>query len=210
MNGDKNIGAKNQNIGCVIMASGQGKRFGGNKLAASLCGRPVISYVLESAQKVFENVAVVTTHRDIQCLCADWGVEVILHDSVYRSDTVRLGVQKFAQSCDGCIFCQADQPLISAETLQKLADVFTENRDKIVRLCYGGVPCSPTIFPKDTFGALCSLPQGKGGNVVVKDNPDRVMYVTAADIGETLDIDTKEDLAEIEKLIINKNTGVQP
>ena len=49
-----------------------------------------------------------------------------------------------------------------------------------------------------------------GGNVVVKDNPDRVMYVPAADIGETLDIDTKEDLAEIEKLMINKKTGVQP
>lgn len=27
-------------IGCLILASGQGKRFGSNKLLADLCGRP--------------------------------------------------------------------------------------------------------------------------------------------------------------------------
>ena len=39
--------------GCVIMASGLGKRFGGNKLLARLKGRPLIQYALDATEGIF-------------------------------------------------------------------------------------------------------------------------------------------------------------
>ena len=35
-------------LGCVIMASGTGQRFGGNKLLADFGGRPLISCILKT------------------------------------------------------------------------------------------------------------------------------------------------------------------
>ena len=196
-----------RNIGCVIMASGEGRRFGENKLMADLCGKPLISYVIDTAKNVFRNIVVITRHEDVAQLCQNSNIEVILHSYPDKNDTVRLGVEKFADMCDGCIFCQGDQPLITENTLRKMAGVFCENTDKIIRLEFEGVPSSPVIFPQSTFGQWRALPQGKGGNVIAKNNPDKVIFVTASDRYETMDIDTKEDLYHIET-ILNKITGV--
>lgn len=43
----------NQNLGCVIMASGLGKRFGGNKLMADFDGQPLICRALTVTDGLF-------------------------------------------------------------------------------------------------------------------------------------------------------------
>ena len=196
--------SKNNSIGCVIMASGEGKRFGGNKLMTNLCQKPMIGYAVDTAKAVFDNILVVTRHENVAEFCRQNNIDFVLHNFPGRNDTVRLGIEKFDGRCDGCIFCQGDQPLISVSTLQKMAETFDKNKNNIIRLEFDGVPSSPTIFPKDTFPALLTLPEGKGGNVIVKNNPDKVIFVSAQDRYETFDIDTKEDFAEIETVINEK------
>ena len=41
------------NCGCVIMASGLGIRFGGNKLMADFCGKPMITQILDATEDLF-------------------------------------------------------------------------------------------------------------------------------------------------------------
>jgi len=41
------------NIACIVLASGLSERFGEpDKLSADLCGKPVLSYVLDTARAV--------------------------------------------------------------------------------------------------------------------------------------------------------------
>ena len=40
-------------LGCVIMASGVGRRFGGNKLMADFQGKPLLQYALEATEGIF-------------------------------------------------------------------------------------------------------------------------------------------------------------
>ena len=40
-------------IGCVIMASGLGKRFGGNKLMADFHGEPMVCRILDATEGIF-------------------------------------------------------------------------------------------------------------------------------------------------------------
>ena len=80
-------------IGCVIMASGLGKRFGGNKLMADFHGKPMIQRALDATEGLFSRRVVVTRHESVAELCWAQNVEVVLHDLPGRNDTVRLGLE---------------------------------------------------------------------------------------------------------------------
>ena len=186
-----------KNIGCVVMASGEGRRFGANKLVADFGGRPLVSHTITTAQNVFCSIVVVTRHKNVELLCKELGVDVVYHNLPYRSDTVKLGLDHFGKNFDGYIFCQGDQPLLGKETLHNMINEFEKDKEKIIRLQYQDTPCSPVIFPRWAYDSLANLPQGKGGNVMVKNNADKVVCVDTPNIYETMDVDTKEDLQRL-------------
>ena len=83
-------------LGCVVMASGMGRRFGGGKLLAGLWGRPLLQYALDATGGVFLRRVVVTRDPAAAALCREQGIETVLHSQPYRSDTVRLGLEALA------------------------------------------------------------------------------------------------------------------
>lgn len=97
--------------GCIVMASGVGARFGGNKLMAELCGAPLVGHVVRATDDLFSRRVVVARHADVAALCETLGAQVILHDEPCRNDTVRLGMEAM-DGCDTVTFVQGDQPLI--------------------------------------------------------------------------------------------------
>ena len=54
------------NAGCIIMASGQGTRFGGNKLLEAFHGKPLIQWALDATAGLFSRRLVVTVHKEIE------------------------------------------------------------------------------------------------------------------------------------------------
>lgn len=105
--------------GCIVMASGVGARFGGNKLMAELCDVPLVGYVVRATDGLFSRRVVVTRHADVAALCETLGVQVILHDEPCRNDTVRLGMEAM-DGCDTVTFVQGDQPLIRPASIVAL------------------------------------------------------------------------------------------
>lgn len=105
--------------GCIVMASGVGARFGGNKLMAELCGAPLVGHVVRATDDLFSRRVVVTRHADVASLCETLGAQVILHDEPCRSDTVRLGMEAM-DGCDTVTFVQGDQPLIRPTSIAAL------------------------------------------------------------------------------------------
>jgi len=183
-------------IGCVIMASGMGTRFGGNKLMADFRGQPLICRILEATQGIFRRRVVVTRHRDVADLCESLGVETIFHAQPHRSDTIRLGLEGM-EKMTGCMFCAADQPLLRRETVQTLALSCVNASDDIWRAAYGGEQGNPVVFPSWAFEQLQHLPDGKGGGAVIKKYPQRLRTVNVGDMYELKDVDSPEDLKEI-------------
>lgn len=60
---------------------------------------------------------------------------------------------------------------------------------------------SPVLFGSSYFGALCSLPEGKGGGVVIRQHPESVRAVHAARQEELEDADTVEELERLRRLL---------
>ena len=185
-------------IGCVIMASGLGKRFGGNKLMADFEGEPMICHVLDATEGIFSKRIVVTRHQDVAQLCEARGVETLLHDLPNRNDTVRLGLEAMADM-NRWLFAVADQPLLRWESVAGLALASANAPDSIWRLSYADIPGSPVIFPSWAFSELKTLPEGKGGDFVIKKYPERVRTVTVRDENELKDVDSPKDLEELMK-----------
>ena len=180
-------------LGCVIMASGLGKRFGSNKLMADFCGKPMIQRALDATEGLFSRRVVVTRHESVADLCKDQNVDVILHDLPHRSDTVRLGLQALG-NLDACMFLPGDQPLLRRETIATLLENWKANPGKIVRPAYEDNEGSPVLFPSWAFPELMDLPEGKGGGVVIKKHPHDIARVSVSDPFELADADTPEML----------------
>ena len=182
--------------GCVIMASGLGKRFGGNKLLADFMGEPMICRALAATEGLFARRVVVTRHQEVADLCQKYGIDVKLHDLPHRSDTVRLGLEAVGE-VEQCMFCPADQPLLRRETVEALVGASHGEPDCIWRTAFQENPGAPVIFPRWAFDALRTLPEGKGGGYVIKQHTDRVRTIPVSDPYELMDVDSPENLKEL-------------
>lgn len=192
------------NAGCVIMASGLGKRFSPdgsrNKLTENFAGKPLIEWVLDAADGLFRRCAVVTRHADAAKLCEERGIHAVFHSLPYRSDTVRLGLDAVADT-DGCLFCQGDQPLLTRETVMVMLLCGADDRDSFWRASWNGEGASPVLFPAWSYPELMDLPEGKGGGFLLKRYPERVKNVNVKIPAELRDIDTPQDLREMETIV---------
>ena len=195
---EKNLDrASREGAGCVIMASGLGRRFGGNKLLADFGGEPLICRAFRATEGIFDCRVVVTRHPEVERLCRERGIAVVLHDLPLRSDTVRLGLQAVG-AVEGCLFCPGDQPLLRRETVAALVEGGLRNPGTIWRPAFQGTAGSPVWFPRELFPQLLTLPPGKGGGFVAKQYPGRVCTVAAGE-EELQDIDSPEDMLRLLK-----------
>lgn len=188
-------------VGCVIMASGLGKRFGRNKLLEPFRGRSLIQRVLELTEEeaagcLFDRRIVVTRSEEVRELCERQNVEVLFHQMPDRSDAVRLGISAM-EEMDGCLFCPCDQPLLQRESIQRIVWRFREKGTGILRLAWKEQQGAPVLFGREYFEELKCLPKGRGGSYLVKRYPDQVETVSAQWEAELYDCDTQEDLARL-------------
>ena len=190
-------------VGCVIMASGLGNRFGGNKLMADFLGKPMISRVLDATEGLFAKRVVVTRHESVADLCKERGIPVVLHDLPHRSDTVRLGLEAIGD-VERCMFCPGDQPLLTRETIESLLFSAANEPEAIWRPCCDSTPGSPVLFPRWTFPELRTLPEGKGGGVVIKGHPEKCRMLNISCPQELQDADTPEILEQLRQYAINQ------
>lgn len=190
------------NHGCIIMASGLGTRFGGNKLMTELGGVPLIQHVLRATDDLFARRVVVTRHSDVAYLCDDLGIEVILHSEPRRNDTVRLGMEKMT-GCGTVTFVQGDQPLVSANSLAALLRGVEGHPTCIWRASFRDTPGAPVLFPSWSFDELRSLPPGKGGGVIAKAHKERVRTIEVSSKWELFDVDTPDDLQTLQAHLEN-------
>lgn len=187
-------------LGCIIMASGMGKRFGGNKLMTDFNGKPLIQWTLEATEGIFARRVVVTRHKEVEQLCKQQGIPVIHHELPGRNDTIRLGLEYLGDALDGYMICQSDQPLLRRESIKVMAQSANSSRELIFRAAFGDMAAAPVLFPNWAYDELLHLPEGKGGRVVMMKHPEMVRTVQVRSVYELQDVDTPEDLEKLRSI----------
>lgn len=145
--------------GCIVMASGVGARFGGNKLMAELCDAPLVGHVVRATDGLFSRRVVVTRHADVASLCETLGAQVILHDEPCRNDTVRLGMGAM-DGCDTVTFVQGDQPLIRPASIVALLRAAERDADGAARRDAAGRGVADVVGCDAVGAALADTAEG--------------------------------------------------
>lgn len=183
------------------MAAGNAARFGENKLAAMVNGKPLIEHALEAIpRESFSRVLVVTQHKNVEAAAKKFGFETLRNEHPERgqSETIRLGTRALSD-CDAICFMVADQPLLRRETLAREVDFFSSHRERIVALGHNGVRGNPCLFPARFFPELLALEGDVGGGAVIRKHLDALL-LCSADERELRDADTKDALAALTSL----------
>ena len=165
-------------VGCVLMASGAGRRFGSNKLLSAVEGVPL--------------------HRRAMAALAPAGSGRGGGGSPKPGGriaaSIRLGVAAM-DGMDGALFAVCDQPWLTTESVRRLLDAFSDAGDAICALSWRGTRGSPVIFPACFFGELAALTGATGGSAVLRRHPERLRLVEASSPRELMDVDTPADLS---------------
>ena len=186
-------------IGCVLMAAGFGRRFGGNKLTAELgCGETLIDRALSTipADKL-DRVVVVTQYPQVEELAKKYGFPSLFnsHPERGQSESIRIGLAAL-QDCDAVLFQVADQPKLQKETVAQLIDFAEQHPDRIVGLGHNGRRGNPCLFPARFFPELMALTGDHGGRSVILAHEEDLLLMEVPST-QLIDIDTPEQLEKL-------------
>lgn len=182
------------------MAAGNAARFGENKLAAMVNGKPLIEHALEAIpRESFSRVLVVTQHKNVEAAAKNFGFETLRNEHPERgqSETIRLGTAALSD-CDALCFMVADQPMLKRKTVAQELEFFRAHSKNIVGLGHNGVRGNPCLFPARFFPELLSLEGDVGGSAVIKRHLDDLLLFEVPET-ELCDVDTKEALEALKK-----------
>lgn len=189
---------KNLKAGCVVMAAGNARRFGTNKLRAELNGEPLFLRTLRAISTEQLNiVAVVSQYPEILRAAEELHFSAIRNSSpeLGISHTISLGLNALSD-CDGVLFQVSDQPLLRRESVAALIALWRKHPDSIAALSHSGCRGNPCLFPARFFPELLALTGDRGGSAVIRKHPDDLLMMEVP-AEELLDVDTPEAMEQL-------------
>ena len=179
-------------VDVIVMASGFSKRLGQNKLTLPWDDSNLFENTLRQIPYEYVNrVIVVTRYRELKDIAEKYPVELVFHDELEVSDTIKIGMSALGEH-HGTMFLTCDQPMRKKSSLMELLKVFAENRNSIVRLGYDGMVGNPVIFPSACDDDLQGLSKGEKGSAVIIRHGSAPIVVEADSQWELIDIDTMD------------------
>lgn len=183
-------------IGCVLLCSGYGRRFGSNKLLALLDGVPLYRRAFAALPPTLFTKAVVTSqYGEILAQAGKLGYLPLLNCHPWEGVAagIRLGLTPLREM-DGVLFSVCDQPNLTTNSIKSLINSFLELPEFIHALSWQGRRGNPVLFPRSLFPELMALSGDTGGSAVIKRHPERLRLVEVASPAELSDVDLPEDL----------------
>ena len=181
----------------ILLAAGQGTRFGSNKLLHPLAdGTPMALVSARTLHSVLAHcIAVVSDAQGcVARLLAAAGLQVIVnpHASDGMGASIACGVAA-SPNAGGWVIALADMPAVPAGVIQSVADGLMRGAD-IIAPVYHGQRGHPVGFAPPHAQALQALHDDRGARDLIAAHCDTLELIDTQDSGVVLDIDTPASL----------------
>lgn len=177
----------------ILLASGNSRRYGKNKLFECFEGKELYTYTLDLVMSLsWEEIIVVTQYKKMIDDLKEKAVTVIQNENPEEgiASSIRLGVQA-AKDAD-LMFFVCDQPFLTRETVAAMQKKFEQEPDFILCARSKERTGNPNIFPASLCKQLLGLEGDRGGKKLIQKYPEKVRYFQVEEI-ELKDMDYKED-----------------
>ena len=187
-------------ISAIVLAAGEGSRFGGTKQLERLHGKPLVQHAIDAAAAAgVEEIVVVVGHdadRVRGALELPAGARVAVNDRFAEGQSTSLaaGLRALGASSEAAIVLLADQPGLESGHVRTLIDAFDDaaREPEILRIRFRDGP-GPALLARSVWDETVSLTGDTGARALFEAHPGRVRWVEL-DEGAPPDVDRREDL----------------
>ena len=186
-------------VAMVLLAAGDSRRFGGNKLLAEVDGRLMYRHVADEVNAMpedfFAKKIVVSQYDEILEDLGREGFETLKNNqsALGISHSVHLALEQIPEHYAVC-FSVSDQPWLTRETIRGLVTAFRKNTRGMVCASWEGMDGNPVIFAPEYRKELLALSGDVGGRKVLLAHPEDVARFVAGSSRELADVDEKSQL----------------
>lgn len=180
----------------LLLAAGQGRRFGGNKLLAHYEHRPLVLHSAATLSSCDRIIAVVRAEDTaLQLLLNAAGIETAINPQPERGmgTSIACGVQA-SNNSDGWCILPADMPNVPL-MITDLLIMAMQNGATLTAPYYRGSRGHPVGFGRRFKDALQALDGARGARGILEQHDEKIIRIDTDEIGVLEDIDTVEQLA---------------
>jgi CTP:molybdopterin cytidylyltransferase MocA len=198
----------------LVLAAGQGERFGGNKLATHYRGRPLLAHVLDVVSAACKSglvhgghVIVAAEDQTSQDLCTRAGLEPIRNEApgLGLSHSLQLGLGALEKMNDdppaAAIIFLGDQPRVRLEIVEQLIAAYRRHPAAVIRPRYQqqpDVPGHPTLLDRSVWHLARGLEGDRGIGALLAGTSTEITMLDVP--GDNPDVDTRADLLALDEL----------
>ena len=188
----------------MLLAAGQGSRFGRPKALVELDGQTLAERGIGMLQAGgADPVLIVTGAAEVE-LGPDHRVRAVYNDEwrTGMGSSLRAALRVLTDPDAGpevgaAVVALADQPLVGAEAVSRLIAAHRAGAGVAVA-AYDGRPRNPVLLAREYWPEVMSMATGdQGARPFLRARPDLVTLVECGDTGRPDDIDTPADLEHI-------------
>jgi molybdenum cofactor cytidylyltransferase len=188
--------AKAPRIAALVLAAGQSRRMGRNKLLLPIDGTPMVARAVDALiASAATDIVVVTGHQadDVRAVLAGRSVAFV-HNPDYAaglSSSLKTGIAALPEDADGALVCLGDMPLVGPAHLDRLIAAFNPVEGRLICVpTYDGKRGNPVLWARRLFGEMAGLSGDVGARGLLERHADAVCEVAMSDAGVLLDVDT--------------------
>ncbi|MEA2168712.1 MAG: hypothetical protein QOF76_2012 [Solirubrobacteraceae bacterium] len=171
-------------LGCLILAAGAGRRFGGAKQLALVDGKPLLAHAIALAAP-YHPLVVLGARAEEILAAMDVGPHVIAEDwAEGAAASLRAGVAALGDA-DRVLVLLGDQPYLTREVIEGVLAA-----GGTARATYDGRPGHPVVLSGAVLAAVPRLRGDKGARSLLRD----AATFEAGHLCDPTDIDTPDQL----------------
>ena len=188
----------------LVLAAGEGKRYGGPKALVDLDGELLVDRAVRVAHEAGCTPVVVVlgaAAADVVQTARLPDAIVVVNDdySSGMASSLRCGLAALTDhGAPAAVVLLADQPRVGPDVVRRLVHAWRRGARAAVA-SYGQQPRNPVLLDASTWADVAATAQGDAGaRVWLREHADEVELVACDDLGSDIDIDTPEDLRQLQ------------
>jgi molybdenum cofactor cytidylyltransferase len=184
----------------LLLAAGGSRRFGSQKLIATLDHKPLVRHAADALARVTDELIVVVGSDADAVIAALDGLNArIVENPEWErglSSSIRSGIAAAPPNSSAVLIALGDEPRVRGDVSREVISAWRTTGQPVVVARYAGVTGHPVLFDASIFDELMTLDGDVGAKRVIARRAERVVYV---DINETppLDVDEPADLRKL-------------